>query len=160
MSEGSAMSEENRLPEIALPALLRHARSTYGQAMRAALEAAGYGDVPANGMYVIGGLAGDSAGVPIRQLVRELGVSKQAAGQLVDTLVARGYLARTPDDDDRRQVIVTLTERGYAAAKTQSAARAEIDVALSRRVGTADVAAARRVLIALVDIGEKRRVAD
>jgi DNA-binding MarR family transcriptional regulator len=153
------MTDQDLLPEIVLPALLRHARSTYGRAKRGALEAAGYNDVPANGMYVIGGLAMGAGGVPIRQLVRELGISKQAAGQLVDTLVARGYLVRRPDDEDRRQLIVTLTKRGRAAAETQAAARAQIDAALSNCVGTADVAATRRALTALIDIGAEQRTA-
>src|SRR5262245_23249822 len=124
---------------VTMPALLRHARTTYGKAMRNALEAAGYDDIPGNGLYIIGGLAMGAGGVPIRQLMRELGITKQGAGQLVDTLVARGYLQRTPDEADRRQLIVTLTERGRAAAETQSAARADVDAALLDRVGVADV---------------------
>lgn len=151
------MTEPTDYPQIAIPALLRHARSTYGRAMRGALERAGFDDVPANGMYVIGGLALGAEGVPIRQLVRELGVTKQAAGQLVDTLVARGYLVRTPDEVDRRQLIVTLTERGRAAAETQTAARAGIDARLAEKVGDADVAAARRALVALIAIGDEQR---
>ena len=139
--------------EIVIPAPLRHARSTYGRAMRAALEAAGYDDIPGNGLYIIGGLALGAGGVPIRQLMRELRITKQGAGQLVDTLVARGYLQRTPDETDRRQLIVTLTERGQAAAQTQAAARAEIDTALLATVGEADVMAARRTLAALIEIG-------
>jgi DNA-binding MarR family transcriptional regulator len=138
--------------EIVTPALLRHARTTYGKAMRAALEAAGYDDIPGNGLYIIGGLAAAAGGVPISQLMRELGITKQGAGQLVDTLVARGYLQRTPDENDRRRLIVTLTERGQAAAETQSAAREEIDAALLARVGEVDVAAARRMLAALIEI--------
>ena len=49
---------------------------------------------------------------PLAEVIRQLGVSKQAAGQLVDSLVVRGYLDRTVDPDDRRRLIVTLTERG------------------------------------------------
>ncbi|NWO68016.1 hypothetical protein GY966_24405, partial [Escherichia coli] len=40
--------------QIPLPALLRHARHTYGAAMRAALAEGGYDDIPGNGLYVIG----------------------------------------------------------------------------------------------------------
>jgi hypothetical protein len=43
--------------EIVMSALLRHARYTYGIAMRRALAEAGYDDIPKNGLYVIGGLA-------------------------------------------------------------------------------------------------------
>jgi DNA-binding MarR family transcriptional regulator len=144
------MTDETVQIEPVMPALLRHARNTYGRTMRAALDQAGFDDIPANGLYVIGGLARGAGGVPIRQLVRELGITKQGAGQLVDTLVARGYLMRTPDEADRRQLIVTLTERGRAAAEVQASARAMIDEALAAIVGKDDVAAARRTLTALI----------
>src|ERR1700761_7960305 len=97
---------------VVLPALLRHSRNTYGIAMHRALAVAGYDDMPRNGMYVIGGLALGAGEIPLGQLVKELRVSKQAAGQLVDTLVLRGYLERTADKEDRRKLTVNLTERG------------------------------------------------
>src|SRR5450432_2391248 len=95
--------------EIALPALLRHARNTYGTAMRQALDEAGYDDIPGNGLYVIGGLALGVPDIPLGQLIKELRISKQAAGQLVDALVTRGYLQRSVDKDDRRKLTVALT---------------------------------------------------
>jgi len=86
-----------------IPALLRHARTAYGTAIRKALAAVDCDDVPKNGMYVIGGLTMGAGGVALGQLVKELGVSRQAAGQLVDTLVLRSYLERAPDPDGRRK---------------------------------------------------------
>ncbi|WP_157215800.1 MarR family transcriptional regulator [Flavisphingomonas formosensis] len=142
---------------IALPALLRHARTTYGAAMRHALVEAGYDDIPKNGLYVIGGLALGAGGVPLGQLIRELGVAKQTAGQLVDTLVSRGYLARTVDGEDRRRLTVTLTERGHAAAAVQGAARARIDAALAAAVDAGDLRRTRRTLAALIEIGRSER---
>jgi hypothetical protein len=100
------MPESTEPPRIPMPALLRHARSAYGLAMRKALEEAGYDDVPKNGLYVIGGLALGAGDVPLASLIRDLRISKQAAGQLVDTLVHRGYLARNVDEQDRRRLIV------------------------------------------------------
>lgn len=147
------MAETPWFEQIVLPALLRHARTTYGLAMRRALAKAGFEDIPKNGLYVIGGLALGAGGVPLGQLVKELRVSKQAAGQLVDTLVLRGYLERTVDSEDRRKLTVTLTERGRAAAATQAAAREKIDAQLLARVGPADIACTRRTLGALVDLG-------
>lgn len=137
---------------IAIPALLRHARNTYGDAMRRALEQSGYDDIPANGLYIIGGLALEGADVPLRQLVKQLGITKQGAGQLVDTLVMRGYLSRSIDENDRRQLIVSLTDRGRAAARVQQGAREKIDAELMERVGEADVRSARKVLGALIDM--------
>src|SRR5215471_11519896 len=121
--------------EVAMPVLLRHARTTYGAAMRRALAEAGYDDIPGNGLYVIGGLALNREDIPLGKLIRELRISKQAAGQLVDTLVTRGYLDRAIDKEDRRKLTVTLTERGREAAAIQAAAREKVDAELLAAVG-------------------------
>jgi DNA-binding MarR family transcriptional regulator len=138
---------------VVIPALLRHARSAYASAMRLGLATVGCDDMPPNGMYVVGGLALGNGGVPLRQLVTELGVSKQAAGQLVDTLVLRGYLERAVDPNDRRQISITLTPRGRAAAEAQAAARERVDAELAARVGDECVAQMRRALGVLCDMG-------
>ena len=124
--------------------------------MRRALAEAGYEDIPRNGLYVIGGLALGGGEIPLGQLIKELGISKQSGGQLVDTLVLRGYLERTVDAEDRRKLTVTLTERGRAAAATQAAAREKIDAELIARIGQEDVNCTRRTLAALVDLGRER----
>lgn len=137
---------------IPLPALLRHARSAYGSAMRGALEDAGYSDVPKNGLYVIGGLALGADDVPLAVLIRDLRISKQSAGQLVETLVSRGYLARAVDEKDRRRLVVTLTDRGRAAAATQAAARERVDAALLTKVGAHCIEQTRVALLALTEM--------
>lgn len=137
---------------IPLPALLRHARTAYGSAMRSALEEAGYDDIPKNGLYVIGGLALGAGDVPLAALIRDLRLSKQAAGQLVETLVTRGYLARAVDGQDRRRLVVTLTDRGRAAAATQAAARERVDAALLAKVGAHCIEQTRVALAALTEI--------
>src|SRR3954454_1487395 len=137
--------------QVSIPALLRNARYTYGKAMRTALEEAGYDDIPANGMYIIGGFALERA-VPLRELIKQLAISKQGAGQLVDTLVMRGYLSRAVDENDRRQLIVSLAERGRAAAEVQTHAREQVDAALIERVGAGNVHAARRALGVLIEL--------
>jgi DNA-binding MarR family transcriptional regulator len=142
-----------RFKEIIMPALLRAARSTYGAAMRRALADQGYDDIPKNGMYVIGGLALGAGDVPLGRLIQELGVSKQAAGQLVDCLVLRGYLERSVPADDRRKLTIALTPRGQAAAAAQAAARMRVDGELLARVGADDIARTRRTLAALRDMG-------
>jgi DNA-binding MarR family transcriptional regulator len=140
------------LDDIGMPVLLRHARSTYGAAMRRALNDAGYDDIPGNGLYVIGGLALERDDIPLGQLIREMRLSKQAAGQLVDTLVTRGYLERSIDKDDRRKLTVTLTERGRAAAAAQRDAREKVDADLLAAVGKDDIDRTRRTLAVLCDM--------
>jgi DNA-binding MarR family transcriptional regulator len=149
MAEGS-----DRESEVSIPALLRAARRTYGSAIRAAQEAVGCDDVPRNGAYVIAAIAW--GGAPLSQVIKELGVSKQTAGQLVDTLVARGYLDRSPDPEDRRRLTVELTERGRVAFAAGRAAVEEVDEQLTERIGADYVAHARVALGALIDVGLDR----
>jgi DNA-binding MarR family transcriptional regulator len=82
-------------------------------------------------------------------------LDQPSAGQLVDTLVTRGYLKRDIDSEDRRRLTIGLTERGRAAAKVLSAAGATIDAALLLRIGPKDLERARRALFVLVEIGRK-----
>ncbi len=149
--------DEEWFERISMPALLRYARATYGTAMRQSLAEAGYDDIPANGLYVIGAMAlGTGApdrDIPLGDIIDDLGISKQSAGQLIDTLVARGYLVRAVDETDRRKLNVTLTERGVAAAAAQTQGRQKIDEALQARVGPENVRCTRRTLAALTHIG-------
>ena len=138
--------------EIAFPVLLRHARGAYGMAIAKALAAVGFDDIPKNGHYVIGGLAVEEVEIPLSQLIKELRTSKQAAGQLVDTLVLRGYLDRKADPNDRRKLSVTLTERGRAVAEVQRKAIREVDAELQKRVTPEEICHARKVLHTLIQM--------
>jgi DNA-binding MarR family transcriptional regulator len=142
---------DERAAAIPLPALLRAARAAYGTAVRAALAEAGCDDMPRNGSYVVTAIA--HTGAPLSDIIQQLGVSKQAAGQLVDTLVTRGYLDRTVDPADRRRLVVSLTERGAAAAAVTRSAVAGVDAALEARVGAEYVAHTRVTLAALIPLG-------
>ena len=135
--------------EAGFPALLRAARTAYGSAIRTALAEVGCDDVPRNGSYVIGALA--QGGASLSQIVQGLGVSKQAAGQLVDTLVIRGYVTRAADPADRRRLTLALTERGLGAAAAIRSAVWQVDADLDRRVGPEYVAHARATLAALIE---------
>lgn len=139
--------------DVALPALLRAARRTYGLAVGDALAKVGFDDMPRNGSYVIGAIA--RTGAPLGQIIRQLGVSKQAAGQLVDTLVARGYLDRSVDPEDRRRLMISLTERGAAAAAVLSSVVERVDIELEEGVGPEYVAHTRVTLASLIEVGER-----
>jgi DNA-binding MarR family transcriptional regulator len=131
------------------PALLRAAWTAYALAIRTALADAGYDDVPRHGSYVIGGIAGTEA--PLSAIIQRLGVSKQAAGHLVDTLVTRGYLDRSVDPQDRRRLTITLTERGRDAAGVIRSTVDSVDAELVGRVGADLVGHTRATLTSLVD---------
>jgi DNA-binding MarR family transcriptional regulator len=131
--------------------LLGMARQTYNVAVRRALTEAGFDDLPRNGPFVVGAIA--RTGNPLSQVIQHLGVSKQATGQLVDTLVARGYLDRTVDQDDRRRLTITLTDRGRAAATVVRAAVDDVDARLVQRVGLEQFSLTLAALAALIDDG-------
>jgi DNA-binding MarR family transcriptional regulator len=134
--------------EVVLPALLRAARTAYGSAIRQALNEAGLDGIPKNGIFVIGAIS--RTGAPLADIIAELGVSKQSAGQLVDTLVENGYLERTTDENDRRRVTVTLSKRGRAAAQLSREAVERVDAALIKRVGREAVTHTRTTLMTLI----------
>jgi DNA-binding MarR family transcriptional regulator len=137
---------------VVLPALLRAARTTYGTAIRAGLAGAGIDDMPRNGAFLVGAIARN--GTPLSEVISDLGLSKQRAGQLVDTLVDRGFLERAPDPEDRRRMTITLTDRGRLAAAAGRTAVEAVDAALIARVGGDAVMHARVTLAALIELDE------
>jgi DNA-binding MarR family transcriptional regulator len=60
-------------------------------------------------------------GLTLGELTRHLDVSKQAASQLVDTLVTRAYLQRSPDPVDRGRMTIKLTARVRRARRRRAA---------------------------------------
>src|SRR3954447_18048609 len=146
------MTADTDSAEIVIPALLRAARGAYGKAISAQLATGGFDDVPRNGSYVLGGMVnhGGSAG----GLIREMGISKQVASQLIDTLVLRGYLERMPDTEDRRRVAIDVTERGRAAAAAIAAGVQAVDAELAALISAEQLAGMRAGLMALAGIRE------
>jgi DNA-binding MarR family transcriptional regulator len=144
---GGVAAEPRAWDDAVFPALLRAAWAAYGAAIRQALTEVGCDDIPRNGLFVLGAIA--HTGAPLGKIVLELGMSKQAAGQLVDTLVARRYLDRSVDPSDRRRLTIRLTRRGEAAAAVIRSTISRIDALLVSRVGPEYVAHARATLAAL-----------
>jgi DNA-binding MarR family transcriptional regulator len=140
--------------DVPIPVLLRAARGAYGNAIRHRLADAGFDDLPRNASFILGGMA--NHGAPLGDLVRQLGVSKQAAGQLIDTLVLRGYLERQTDPGDRRRITIELTPRGKAAATEVRAGVREVDGELAAQLTTEQIEAFRAGLVALTTIREQQ----
>jgi DNA-binding MarR family transcriptional regulator len=147
------MPPETDAGQIPITALLRAARGSYGHSIRVSLATAEFEDLPRNGAYVLGGMAnhGGTAG----GLVRGLGVSKQAASQLIDTLVLRGYLERLTNVEDRRRMSIELTERGRAAAAAVREGVVAVDEELAALISPLELAGLRAGLVALCDIRDR-----
>jgi DNA-binding MarR family transcriptional regulator len=91
--------------------------------IQAGVTARGFGDVrPAHG-FAFARIA--PSGATVSELAAHLGVTRQAAAQLVDELIEKGYVSRRPHPEDGRARLIVLTDRGWAC--TRAAERAAAD---------------------------------
>lgn len=77
---------------------------------------------PAHG-FAFARLAPD--GATVTDLAVHLGVTKQAASQLVDEMVRKGYAERRGHPEDARARLIVLTARGWACTRAAEEAAAE-----------------------------------
>jgi DNA-binding MarR family transcriptional regulator len=133
-----------------LPALLRAGLVAYRERVQGQLVAAGFDDLPRGGPYVLGAMA--NRGGAARDVMEQLGISKQAASKLIDLLVVRGYLAREVDPADRRRLSLSVTDRGRAAARIVGVTVGSVEQELARRLPPGDLEALRRGLTALAEL--------
>ena len=137
--------------DVPLPQLMRDARDVYRHAVARALAAAGCDDVPRNGPFVLADLdqaASDPKFSSQADVVASLGLSKQAASQLIDTLVLREYLERRNDPVDRRRMEVRLTERGRTAAIAIRSAIDAVEAGLAQLISADELHGLRAGLAA------------
>jgi DNA-binding MarR family transcriptional regulator len=144
-------SPPEKVPQRGLLALLRAAERVYVAAIRSALDDAGFEDLPPRGIVVMASL--QQRPLSVGSLSRGLGVTSQAASQLIDVLVARGFVDRTADPADRRRIVLTLSARGAAAAETITAAVASVTRRVEATTSREDRAALRRGLEVLASLG-------
>ncbi|MER7054882.1 MarR family winged helix-turn-helix transcriptional regulator [Streptomyces sp. NPDC000351] len=85
-------------------------------------------------------------GATVTDLAAHLGMTKQAASQLVDELVRRGYAERRPHPADARARLVVLTEPGRACTRAAEEAAAEAVRAWADVLGEGGVRALRDLL--------------
>lgn len=122
--------------------------------VQAGLAKRGFTDVrPAHGFAFARVAAGQAT---VIELAVHLGVSKQAASQLVEQLVQRGYLTRTVDPGDARARVLQLTARGRACTRAAEQAAAETIAGWRDQVGEAPVEAMHAALTGVVVPGPLR----
>jgi DNA-binding MarR family transcriptional regulator len=144
--------------DVPVPSLMREARDSYRDAVLRSLASAGCDDVPPNGAFVLAGLDQSLPAPrfsPQADVAASLGLSKQAASQLIDTLVLREYLERRIDPEDRRRMCVRLTARGRTAALAIQSAIDAIDAALAQRITADELRGMRAGLAAFREIREQ-----
>lgn len=75
-----------------------------------------------------------------------LGMTKQAASKLVDSMEAEGYVRRRPDAGDARAKVVELTKRGHRLLADVEEIYAELEAEWAETVGRKRVEVMRRDL--------------
>lgn len=107
----------------------------------------GFIDVrPAHGFAFVRIAQGDATALDVAQ---HLGITKQAAGKLVDQLVERGYVVRTRDPVDRRRRPLQLTDRGRACTRAAEVAAQGVVASWQDRLGADGVITLRNLLLQL-----------
>ncbi|MER7924382.1 MarR family winged helix-turn-helix transcriptional regulator [Streptomyces sp. NPDC096057] len=107
---------------IALTAALLAAAGDLTKRINDGVVARGFEARPAYG-FAFARLAPD--GATATELAAHLGVTKQAASQLVDELVRKGYAERRPHPGDARARLVVLTASGWACTRAAEEAALE-----------------------------------
>lgn len=108
---------------MALSAALLAVAGELTQRINDGVVARGFEGVrPAHG-FAFARLAPD--GATVTDLAVHLGVTKQAASQLVDEIVRKGYAERRPHPGDARARLVVLTEQGWACTRAAEEAAAD-----------------------------------
>ncbi|MFF1720045.1 MarR family winged helix-turn-helix transcriptional regulator [Streptomyces sviceus] len=128
---------------LALAAALLAAAGDLTQRINDGVVARGFEARPAWG-FAFTRLAPD--GATVTELAGHLGVTKQAASQLVDEIVRKGYAERRPHPGDARARLVVLTERGWACTRAAEEAAAEAVRAWTDVLGEGEVRALRERL--------------
>jgi MarR family transcriptional regulator, organic hydroperoxide resistance regulator len=135
-------SSEVDEPDLAI--LLAAANRVLSDRLLAAMDAAGLRMRPAWG-YVIRAL--HERPLPLVRLAELLTVSKQAAQQTIEEMVAAGLVERRPDEADGRRKLLALTAEGRRVRETALAESA----ALERELAPDDARALRRALLGMVE---------
>ncbi|WP_324785696.1 MarR family winged helix-turn-helix transcriptional regulator [Streptomyces sp. H51] len=139
---------------MALSAALLAVAGELTQRINEGVVARGFEGVrPAHG-FAFARLAPD--GATVTDLAAHLGVTKQAASQLVDEIVRKGYAERRPHPVDARARLIVLTERGRACTRAAEEAAAEAVRRWTELLGEGEVRALSDRLARLAPYGPIR----
>lgn len=134
---------------ISIPELMRVARGSYKRAVDQQLATDGFEDLPTASGYLLAYIVNGEDSIP--EMIEGLGFRKREFSRLVDTLVLRGYLTRSPAQENRVDSL-TLTDRGHAAFQATQQAANRVDEELERQLTDDELAGLRRGLAVLGEI--------
>ncbi|HWS31553.1 MAG TPA: MarR family transcriptional regulator [Actinoplanes sp.] len=139
-----------------IPVLLLSATRTLVDGIDSRVRAAGFTDIrPAHGFAFVR-LSG--GGATVTELADHLEITKQAASQMADELIRKGYVKRGPHPADARARLLTLTEKGHACTEAATAAATDTLRPLAAALSPAQLTALRTALLHLATPGRIRPI--
>ena len=139
----STASRRLREPEVNTTYLLGRAHKVLNERIREGVVAAGH---PIRAAHSAVFVNIDREGSRLTRLAERAAMTPQAMGELVDDLVARGYLERIPDPADRRAKLIVLTDLGYQALQAAFDTILDIEAELLAALGAGGLAKLQRAL--------------
>ena len=113
------------------------------------LHARGHGRVQRAHITVLGNI--HTEGTRLVELARRLGVTRQAASQMVQQIEQRGFLERTSDPEDGRAVLVRHTRAGRALLLDALSLMDEIEAGYADLVGVKAMGQMKQALREIAD---------
>lgn len=129
---------------IPMAGLFEIAKDAFFEDFREELEQTEFADIrPTHGCVFrfVGG-----SGMRLTLLAEMAGMTKQSVGEVVDDLVARGYVKRIADPEDKRAKLICLTARGERAQATGRALFAKVEEQWKERYGERRLQQLRKLL--------------
>src|SRR6476469_8876910 len=129
---------------IPMAGLFEIAKDAFFEDFREELEATEFGEIrPTHGC--IFRFVHDE-GMRLTTLASLAGMTKQSVGEVVDDLVARGYVKRIPDPEDKRAKLICLTAKGERAQATGRELFAKVEEQWKERYGERRIEQLRKLL--------------
>lgn len=120
------------------------------------VRASGFTDIrPAHG-YAFVRLSG--TGATVTELAEHLEITKQAASQMADELVRKGYVERRPHPTDARARLLALTAKGEACTRAADTAAEQALQPWAESLTPTELAAVRTALTRLAAPGRIRPI--
>jgi DNA-binding MarR family transcriptional regulator len=139
-------------PGQATTTLLRTAYNAISAAIyRHVEQAAGAGLRPAHGNALE--MLALQDGLRLTDIAAQAGMTTQSMGELVDDLVAKGYLRRQEDPADRRAKRIHLTGKGRQIADASDVATRTAEEQIQAALGPRQYQQLRRNLAAIAHLG-------
>lgn len=95
--------------------------------------------------------------IPVSDLLRILGITKQSLSRVLSQLVREGFILQSPGARDRRQRLLTLTDKGTELERELSERQRQRIARAYREAGAEAVDGFRKVLTGMVDEPDRSR---